>query len=297
MSTPKEAKNIEWIPIDRVVVINPRERNPRSFKEITDNIAKIGLKRPITVTRRKEQEGDWFDLVCGQGRLEAYKLLKQDVVPAMVVVADAEDCLIASLVENCARRQPDVIEQLEEINAMQKRGQSNAEIARKIGLSEFYVHEVCTLLNKGEHRLLKAVEARTLPLSVAIQIASADDQGAQRALHEAYEKGVLKGKKLFAVKRLLELRKLKGKKGAVYPGPVGHRITTAQLVKTYEADVTRKSDLIARSRAVQNQLLLIIEALRRLCRDERFVSLLEDENLATLPASVSSRIDIAEPVG
>ena len=112
--------------IDRVVVINPRERNPRSFKEITDNIAKIGLKRPITVTRREERDGEWFDLVCGQGRLEAYKMLEQTVVPAMVVVADADDCLIASLVENCARRHPNAIELLEEVSAMQKRGQSNA---------------------------------------------------------------------------------------------------------------------------------------------------------------------------
>lgn len=296
MNVAKSAKKIEWVPIDRVVVINPRERNPRSFKEITDNIAKIGLKRPITVTRREERDGEWFDLVCGQGRLEAYKMLEQAVVPAMVVVADADDCLIASLVENCARRHPNAIELLEEVSAMQKRGQSNAEIARKTGLSENYVFEVCMLLNKGEHRLLKAVEARTLPLSVAIQIASSDDQGAQRALHEAYDKGLLRGKRLFAVKRLLEMRKLQGKKGSVYPGPSGHRITTAQLVKTYEADVTRKSDLISRSRAVQNQLLLITEALRRLCKDEQFVSLLEDENLATLPASVSARIDVDEVI-
>jgi ParB family chromosome partitioning protein len=31
-----------------------------------ESIALVGLKRPITVTRRAEAEGDVYDLVCGQ---------------------------------------------------------------------------------------------------------------------------------------------------------------------------------------------------------------------------------------
>ena len=105
MSAAKPAQRIEMIPIDRVNVVNPRVRNKKSFRDIVDNIAKIGLKKPITVTRRIEAEGPFYDLVCGQGRLEAFKALGQSEVPALVVSADPEDCLIASLVENCARRQ------------------------------------------------------------------------------------------------------------------------------------------------------------------------------------------------
>ena len=66
------AQRVEMIPISRVTVVNPRVRNKANFKEIVDNIAKIGLKRPITVTRRAEADGPFYDLVCGQGRLEAY---------------------------------------------------------------------------------------------------------------------------------------------------------------------------------------------------------------------------------
>jgi hypothetical protein len=71
MTAAKPAQRIEWIPIDRITVVNPRHRNKRVFKEIVENIATIGLKRPITVTRRAEAEGPFYDLVCGQGRLEA----------------------------------------------------------------------------------------------------------------------------------------------------------------------------------------------------------------------------------
>lgn len=76
-----------------------------SFKEIVGNIAEIGLKRPITVTRRAEAGGPFYDLVCGQGRLKRMRPSGQKEVPALVVSANQEDCLVASLVENCARRQ------------------------------------------------------------------------------------------------------------------------------------------------------------------------------------------------
>ena len=69
------AQRVEMIPIDQITVVNPRVRNKKGFKEIVDNIAQIGLKKPITVSRRAEAGGPFYDLVCGQGRLEAYKVL------------------------------------------------------------------------------------------------------------------------------------------------------------------------------------------------------------------------------
>ncbi len=43
---------IEMIPISRITVLNPRARNKRQHREIVNNIEAIGLKRPITVSRR-----------------------------------------------------------------------------------------------------------------------------------------------------------------------------------------------------------------------------------------------------
>ena len=85
MTGAKPSQRIEWIAIDRITIVNPRLRNKKAFKEIVENIAQIGLKRPITVTRRIEADGPFYDLVCGQGRLEAYQALGQLEVPALVV--------------------------------------------------------------------------------------------------------------------------------------------------------------------------------------------------------------------
>lgn len=289
MTKAEPVQAIEWIAIDRIAIVNPRTRNKKVFKEIVDNIAEIGLKRPITVTRRVEADGPHYDLVCGQGRLEAYLELGQSEVPALVVSADAEDCLIASLVENCARRHHRALDLLEAIGGLRARGYSTAEIAQKTGLSAEYVYGVTHLLERGEQRLLRSVEAGTLPVSVAIEIADADDADVQNALQTAYEKGQLRGRKLLAAKRLVEARRRWGRGlalNSVRPPPA---LSAADVVRAYEEDAGRKRDMIRRANAAKDMLALIAEAVRRLSADQAFVALLVAEGLESMPEKIAAR--------
>lgn len=290
MSVARPAQRIEMIPVDRVNVVNPRVRNKKSFRDIVDNIAKIGLKKPITVTRRIEAEGPFYDLVCGQGRLEAFKALGQAEVPALVVSADPEDCLIASLVENCARRQHQALDLLQDIRGMQERGYSNPDIARKTGLTLEYVNGVGRLIEKGEQRLLRSVESGIIPVSVAVEIAEAADHDLQAALSKAYESGQLKGRKLLAARKLIETRRRRGKGLSTRDGHPRERVSAQTLVKAYREETERKRVLIVRAETTQNRLMLITEAMRRLSADESFVALLEDEGLATMPERLAERL-------
>jgi ParB family chromosome partitioning protein len=293
MTAARPAQRVEYIPLDRITVVNPRSRNKRIFKEITDSIAQIGLKRPITVTRRIEAGGPFYDLVCGQGRLEAYQILGQADVPALVVSAEPEDCLIASLVENCARRQHSAIDLLQDIGGMRERGHSLPQIARKTGLTLEYVSGVTQLLEKGEQRLLRSVEARVIPLSVAVDIAHAEDHDVQRALQVAYENGSLRGRKLIAAKRVVEDRRRRGKQFKQHAEKLvsGQKLSPAALVRAYQEDVDRKRAMIRRADATRDRLLLVTEALRRLRLSEQFTALIEDEGLATMPENLASRLD------
>ncbi|WP_448140234.1 plasmid partitioning protein RepB C-terminal domain-containing protein [Sphingopyxis fribergensis] len=283
------AQRVEMIPIEQVTVVNPRLRNKRNFKEIVDNIAHVGLKRPITVTRRAEAGGPFYDLVCGQGRLEAYIALGQTEVPALVVTADPEDCLVASLVENCARRKHGALDLLKDIRGMEERGHSTAEIARKTGLTAEYVRGVAKLIEQGEQRLLRSVESGFIPLSVAVEIAECEDHEVQAALSTAYESGLLKGRKLLAARKIIEGRRRFGKGLATHRGPK-EEVSADTLVRAYRDDVARKRSLVQRAHAARDRLLLIVEALRRLGKDERFTAILEDEDLATLPETIAGRV-------
>ena len=44
------------IPLERIRILNPRARNRRKHQEIVESIGAVGLKRPITVSRREDIE-------------------------------------------------------------------------------------------------------------------------------------------------------------------------------------------------------------------------------------------------
>jgi ParB family chromosome partitioning protein len=289
MTEATPAQRVEMIPIERVVVVNPRVRNRRVFNEIVESIALVGLKRPITVTRREQGAETFYDLVCGQGRLEACRTLGYGEVPALIVTADQEDCLVSSLVENCARRQHRALDLLQDIAAMGERGYSIEEIGRKTGLSYEYVSGVIRLLRKGEERLLRAVESGSIPITVAVDIADADDSEVQAALQSAYEQNLLRGRKLVAARRLVEVRRRRGR-GLRVENRQRRPLSTQALVKAYEEDTQRKQDLIRRSELAKARLSFITEAIRSLIDDDAFFAILEEEDLITVPANLAARI-------
>lgn len=290
--TTLAARTIEMIPLDLISVVNPRIRNKKVFREIVSNIAEIGLKKPITVARHDHPEGPRYDLVCGQGRLEAYRLLGQREIPAMVVDAQRDDCMIMSLVENLARRQHRALDLLRDIEGLKKRGYGEPEIAQKTGLSVEYVRGVVHLLEHGEQRLLRGVESGHVPLSIAVQIADSDDAEVQRALQQAYESKQLRGRRLLAAKRVIEQRRKRGKgfrSGASRKEPA---LSSDALIRTYRETADKKRILVRKAEVTRERLVFIIEAIRTLLADENFKTLLRAEGLDTLPRNLADRMQV-----
>lgn len=285
---------IELIPISRITVLNPRARNKRQHREIVNNIEMIGLKRPITVSRRDGPNGPRYDLVCGEGRLEAFQMLGQTEIPAMVIEASESECLVMSLVENIARRVQRPIDVMREVGALRSRGYSEAEIARKIGVVSSWVSMVVSLLERGEERLVAAVETGLIPISLAMEISRAETEEAQGLLLDAYEAGKLRGKKLAAVRRLLDLR-MRGRNRSMSPGRLGRKssnrkLTANDLMQVYQREAEKQRLLVKKSDFTQTRLLFIVEAMKDLLADEGFLTLLRAESLETMPRALALRI-------
>src|SRR5215203_4213974 len=115
---------IQLIPIDQIRILNPRQRERKKFELIVQSIRNLGLKKPIQVSLRSadEAEGPGYDLVCGQGRIEAFLALGHKEIPAIVVEATKEERLLRSLVENMARRHTPPLEMMREIERLKERG-------------------------------------------------------------------------------------------------------------------------------------------------------------------------------
>lgn len=292
MST--EPRLVEMIPVSRISVLNPRARNKRQHREIVDNIEAIGLKRPITVSRREGSDATIYDLVCGQGRLEAYQMLGQTEIPAVVIDASESECLVMSLVENIARRNHRPIDLMKEIGALRGRGHTEAEIAAKIGLSVSWVSLVLMLLDRGEERLLTAVETGLIPISLAVEISKAGTEEAQNLLLDAYETGKLRGKQLVLARRMLEKRMRSGHKD-MHSGPLGRRgatrrLTTLDLMGIYQREAEKQRLLVKKSDFAQTRLLFVVEAMKELFADEAFSTLLRAEELDTVPRALELRM-------
>ena len=280
------------VPIAEIEVLNPRTRNRRIFEELVASIRDVGLKKPITVTRKAGGEG--YALVCGQGRMEAFSRLGETRIPAIVVDASREDAFLMSLIENLARRNHSPLELVREVGALKERGYSYAEIARKVGFSPEYVWSICFLLDRGEERLLDAVERGVVPHSIAVEIARADDVGIQQALTEAYEQKTIPGDQVLAIRRIVDERNQTGKALRSVGRPQKSvKPTAAALVRTYQKEVERQKLLVKKATLTQGRLVFLVNALRKLLDEDHFVTLLRAESMSTLPLPIAERLGMA----
>lgn len=288
--------SVIMVAIDNITVPNPRVRSTVSFDQLVDSISKVGLKKPITLTRESKDQGrDGFDLICGQGRLEAFIALGQREIPAIIENVGKEDRMLRSVIENVARRHHKPLELLSDIGELRKRGYSYPEIATKTGLTQNYVRTIGRLLEKGETRLIAAVETGKMPLHVALEIAEVDLDGAQEALAKAYETGALRGKNLLAAKRIVEQRARRGKAERTARSSVrGPKLSANGLIRAYKQETERQKLLVRRAENTQNRLLFIVSAMRSLLADAHFTTLLRAEQLETLPSQLAELITVKD---
>ena len=284
------APEIQRIPVTSITVLNPRLRGKRGYRELVASIAALGLKKPVTV--RKRPNGTGFDLVCGQGRLEAFKELGGIEIPAIIVDATEEDCFVMSLVENLARRHHTPMELIQSIITLRERGHSQTEIAARTGFSYEYIKSIFYLVDHGENRLLVAVEKGIIPHTVAMEIVRAREGDVQTALLEAYESKKLPGNQVVALRKIIDQRRLLGKGLTQLSGlNVGAKKVSADvLVKSYMRQAEQQKSFVRKAEIAQRRLLFMANALRRLHADEHFSNLLRAEGIPTMPRQLSERV-------
>lgn len=284
---------IESVPIADIRVLNPRTRDKGQHANITETIRRTGLRRPITVRRRPDKGGQsGYDLVCGQGRIEALTALGHTHVPAVVIEASEEDCLVMSLIENIARRSQSAIDTMREIGRLRDRGHSDVEIGELIGTSASWVYMVGSLLDKGEERLLVGVQTGLIPLSMAVDIAKASTPEIQAILNSAYEQGI-RGKKMGRLRRLLESRAKRSvqmREGYHPPKGKPRTLSGADLRRMLEREAEKQRLLLKKAEVVHRHLNFCVGAMNDLLMQASFRELLKKEKLDSMPKMLSERM-------
>jgi len=135
--------NVVSITVSEITIpaYNPRKTlNSDSVAELAESMRERGLLQPImvrmrTMKDRADSRGS-YELVFGQRRLAAAKLLGWETVNALVMRGDLSDEEVqqAAVVENLQREQLPPLEEAEAIAGLLKGGMPEREVAARIGM-------------------------------------------------------------------------------------------------------------------------------------------------------------------
>jgi ParB family chromosome partitioning protein len=106
----KVVGNIIELELDAIEInpFQPRSNfNEESLRELATSIKELGVIQPITV---RKLEFNKYQLISGERRLRASKLIGLTTVPAYIRIANDNESLVMALVENIQRHDLDPIE-------------------------------------------------------------------------------------------------------------------------------------------------------------------------------------------
>ena len=102
----------------------------------------------VTVGKPGDDGVESFDLVCGQGRLEAFKALGQTEIPALVRELDDAATYEIALVENIQRQDLNAIEEASAYRRLiDDFGHNQEALAKLVGKSRSHVANLMRLLD------------------------------------------------------------------------------------------------------------------------------------------------------
>tara|TARA_B100002051_G_scaffold238701_1_gene241439 strand:+ start:1580 stop:2443 length:864 start_codon:yes stop_codon:yes gene_type:complete len=144
--TKSASLNFDEIEID-LIDLNPYQPrtnfNQKDIDELASSIKELGLIQPITIKTKDNR----YELISGERRLRAFKILKLKSIPAYVRKADDQTSLEMALVENIQRKDLDPIEIAISYNRLiEELSISHEEMSKRVGKDRSTISNYIRLL-------------------------------------------------------------------------------------------------------------------------------------------------------
>lgn len=145
-------ESIEYLSVDEIIPnrFQPRKTfNDKELEDLAESIDQNGLLQPISVRKIHDAEhGDKYELIAGERRWRAHKLLGKSRIKAIVGSFDDNKSAALALIENLQRSNLSGIEEAYALrNLMDMYGYNADKMAKKIGKSRSYVANAVRLIN------------------------------------------------------------------------------------------------------------------------------------------------------
>ncbi|MBR4071282.1 MAG: ParB/RepB/Spo0J family partition protein, partial [Clostridia bacterium] len=151
---------------EKIVMISPFEISPNpsqprkyftdeAIYRLADSIRIHGLIQPLSV--RKTENG--YELIAGERRLRALKILGKNEVPCVITNVDKEESAHLAIIENIQRENLNMFEQASAIlNLMKVHCLTQEKIAEQLSCSQSYVANKLRLLKISDEEKQDIIE-------------------------------------------------------------------------------------------------------------------------------------------
>ena len=165
-STDASTENIRRITEIKVETIMPNSNQPRTefeqetLKSLSESIARYGILQPLTVRKIPEKSQFsifQYELIAGERRLRASKLLGLSTVPCIIIDTDTKTSATLAIIENLHRDDLNVFEEAAAIASLiDLHKLTQEEIAKELSLTQSAVANKLRLLrlSEGEKTLI-----------------------------------------------------------------------------------------------------------------------------------------------
>lgn len=171
---------------------NPRQpRKNFSPSELEDLIASIkehGILQPLVVT---EIGPDSFELIAGERRLRASRILGLEQVPVIIRTANDQQKLELALIENIQRQDLNAIEEAIAFQALLEEFHiSQDDVAKRVGKSRSVVANTLRLLDLAEEMQQALVDGRISKSHARTLLAETDSAKREHLFHAMMNGGM-----------------------------------------------------------------------------------------------------------
>ena len=193
--------------LDKLIPFKNQARvyfDQESLESLAQTIKEHGIRQPLTVIP-SDEKGGYYEIVSGERRFRAAKLLGLLTVPC-IIIHDKKRAEEISIIENIQRKDLHPIELMKAYSNLLNNNicSSYSEIAKKVGVSKSSVVEVMNLRNLAEEIRISLVENEIKARDFLRELCHAE-VGKRRKLIEEYL-AVKNKKKIIKPKRSIKTK-------------------------------------------------------------------------------------------
>lgn len=167
-----------------MIVPNPNQPRKRfdydELENLAQSIRENGILQPITVRKREDKK---YELVSGERRLRAARLVGMVKIPSIVINIDDKNSAMFSIIENLQRQSLNFFEEAEAIEKLVgEYAMSREEVALKLGLAPSTVSNKLRILRLPEEMRFELGRAGLTESHARALLMLDDDNQRARAL-------------------------------------------------------------------------------------------------------------------